>query len=256
MELYSDQNGRAEALPLFVFRGNHGVRGGVFSGGLVFLADGLALGFGSPSVGSWAPGPSPWCRGFRGLECWRVLEVAMVLQAGTRGMTTSVAVLLGETVRVGGAVDGGCGDAGGGLVDGGGDDDAGGEGRRVDDEEEEAAMGGGRGGVYKRAVLCGEEEEAGRLMVEEGVLSTTSICCAEHPLTNDGFDVLVGDGHALQTVDLLDFVDEVLLESMLAEDFQNVVRVAGTSMSVSPARRRSPSCTLTYVPRGTLYSSS
>ena len=32
----------------------------------------------------------------------------------------------------------------------------------------------------------------------------------------------------LQAVDFLDFVDEVHLQGTLAEDFQNVVRVAGT----------------------------
>ena len=39
--------------------------------------------------------------------------------------------------------------------------------------------------------------------------------------------MLVGDGDALETVDLLDLVDEVLLESALAENFEDVVRVAG-----------------------------
>src|SRR6185437_12733413 len=48
---------------------------------------------------------------------------------------------------------------------------------------------------------------------------------AEH-LANDGLDVLVRDGDALQAVDLLNFVDEVLLQRALAENFQNVVRVA------------------------------
>ena len=69
-----------------------------------------------------------------------------------------------------------------------------------------------------------------------------SICCSSrkfdvanlfdlHPakhLADDGLDVLVGDGHALETVDLLDFVDEVLLQCALAEDLEDVVRVART----------------------------
>ena len=38
--------------------------------------------------------------------------------------------------------------------------------------------------------------------------------------------MLVVDVHALQTVDFLNFVDEVLLQFLLAENIQNVVRVA------------------------------
>src|SRR6185312_5209049 len=48
---------------------------------------------------------------------------------------------------------------------------------------------------------------------------------AEH-LPDDGFDVLVRDGYTLQTVDFLDFVDEIHLQLALAKNFQNVVRVA------------------------------
>ncbi len=40
--------------------------------------------------------------------------------------------------------------------------------------------------------------------------------------------MLVGDGDALEAVDLLDLVDEVLLERAFAEDLEDVVRVAGT----------------------------
>src|SRR6185437_6433135 len=47
---------------------------------------------------------------------------------------------------------------------------------------------------------------------------------AKH-LADDRLDVLVRDGHALETVDLLDFVDEVHLQLALAEHLEDVVRV-------------------------------
>ena len=40
--------------------------------------------------------------------------------------------------------------------------------------------------------------------------------------------MLVGDGHALQTVDFLDFVDQVALQFLFAEHGKNVVRVQRT----------------------------
>ena len=46
-----------------------------------------------------------------------------------------------------------------------------------------------------------------------------------HHLANDGFDVLVVDVDALQTVDLLDRIDQVGLRVLFAEDGQQVVRV-------------------------------
>ena len=47
-----------------------------------------------------------------------------------------------------------------------------------------------------------------------------------HHLPDDDLDVLVVDVDALQPVDLLDLVDEVRLQRLLAEDRQDVVRVA------------------------------
>ena len=48
-----------------------------------------------------------------------------------------------------------------------------------------------------------------------------------HHLTNDHFEVLVVDVDALQAVDFLNFVHEVLLQFLLAEHVKNVVRIAG-----------------------------
>ncbi len=59
---------------------------------------------------------------------------------------------------------------------------------------------------------------------EIGVADLFDADAAEH-LPDDHLDVLVVDAHALQSVDLLDLVDEVLGERLLAEDGQDVVRV-------------------------------
>ena len=48
-----------------------------------------------------------------------------------------------------------------------------------------------------------------------------------HHLTDDHFQMLVVDVHALQTVDFLDLVHQVFLQLLLAEHGQNVVRIAG-----------------------------
>ncbi len=87
----------------------------------------------------------------------------------------------------------------------------------------------GRAAVHQHALVLGVEAEAVGLLIDEegGVAHLFDLDPAKH-LTNDGFDVLVGDGDALETVDFLDFVDEVHLERALAEDFKNVVRVART----------------------------
>ena len=46
-----------------------------------------------------------------------------------------------------------------------------------------------------------------------------------HHLPDDHADVLVVDAHALQPVDLLDLVDQICLQRVLAEDRQHVVRI-------------------------------
>ena len=85
----------------------------------------------------------------------------------------------------------------------------------------------GRAAVGDHALVLLVEAEVVDLLLEQeaGVADLLDLHPAKH-LANDGFDVLVGDGHALETVDFLDFVDEVHLQSLLAEDFENVVRVA------------------------------
>ena len=50
---------------------------------------------------------------------------------------------------------------------------------------------------------------------------------AQH-LTNNHFNVLVVDLHTLQTVNVLDFVDNVTRKLFNTEQSQNVVRINGT----------------------------
>ena len=89
------------------------------------------------------------------------------------------------------------------------------------------AADGGTSAVHQHALVLLVEAEAVGLLLEQevGVADLLDLDPAQH-LANDGLDVLVGDGDALEAVDLLDFVDEVHLQGALAEDFQDVVRVA------------------------------
>ena len=77
---------------------------------------------------------------------------------------------------------------------------------------------------------------------------------AQH-LAHDHLDVLVVDLHALQAVDLLHLVDQVLRELLLALDRAGC-RAGSTSRpsAARPARTRSPSCTLMCLPFGIRYS--
>ena len=80
----------------------------------------------------------------------------------------------------------------------------------------------------ENALVLVVEAEAVDLLLEQevGVAYLFDLHPAEH-LPDDRFDVLVRDGYTLQTVDFLDFVDEIHLQLALAQDFENVVRVAG-----------------------------
>src|SRR5688500_683641 len=74
-----------------------------------------------------------------------------------------------------------------------------------------------------------EEPELIRLLVDQE-LGVANILDPHppHHLARDDLDVLVVDVDALQPVDLLDFVDQVLLQFLLAEHPQDVVRIART----------------------------
>ena len=74
-------------------------------------------------------------------------------------------------------------------------------------------------------VLLAEAEAVDLLLEQEvGVAHFVDAHPAQH-LPHNHFDVLVRDGHALQTVDFLDFVHQVSLQFLLAQHGKNVVRV-------------------------------
>jgi hypothetical protein len=70
------------------------------------------------------------------------------------------------------------------------------------------------------------EAEAVDLLVDQevGVADLLDLHRAHH-LADDDLDVLVVDGHALRAVDLLDLVDQVALQLLLAQHLEHVVRV-------------------------------
>src|SRR6185312_3361848 len=77
-------------------------------------------------------------------------------------------------------------------------------------------------------VLVLEAEPIDLLFEQEfGVADFLDLHPAEH-LTNNHLNVLVVDVHALQTIDLLNFVYEVFLQAVHTQDSKNVVRVQRT----------------------------
>ena len=77
-------------------------------------------------------------------------------------------------------------------------------------------------------VLFAEAEPVDLLLEQEvGVAHIVDPHPAQH-LPDDDFDVLIRDGHALQTIDFLDFVHQVSLQFLLAQHVENVVRVKRT----------------------------
>ena len=80
--------------------------------------------------------------------------------------------------------------------------------RGLGDAEEQRASDSRTATVGDHAVFLFAEAELIDLLFEQeaGVAGFLDLHPAEH-LADDGFDVLVRDGHALETVDFLDFVD-------------------------------------------------
>ena len=93
-------------------------------------------------------------------------------------------------------------------------------------------------------VLFAELELVDDFFGEEfGVADVVDLHPAHH-LPRDDFQVLVVDVDALQTVDFLDFVDQVLLQFLFAEHGHDVVRIARAVHQRIAGLTRSPSCTL------------
>ena len=129
---------------------------------------------------------------------------------------------------VDGSVDGSLGEHTGGLLEARGRDEAVGRKRCLGDAEQEGTTNTWAATLREHTLVLFVEAEAVNLLFEQevGVADVFNADPAKH-LTNDDLDVLVRDGHTLEPVDFLNFVDEVGLEELLAEYVQNVVRVEG-----------------------------
>ena len=93
------------------------------------------------------------------------------------------------------------------------------------------------------------------LLVDEevGVAHVDDADAAQH-LPHDRLDVLVVDLHALESVDLLHLVDQVLGQRLLAEHLEDVVRVGRAVHQRLAGPHRSPSRTARCLPLEIRYS--
>src|SRR5438067_7014693 len=155
------------------------------------------------------------------------LDPRVVVETGPgRDQPADDHVLLQTAQLIGLAGDGRLGQHPGGLLEGGRRDEAVGRQRRLGDAEQHG-LGGGRTLALAQhpLVLLLEDELVDQLAHHElGVAHLFDAHATQH-LADDDLDVLVVDRHALQPVDLLDFVDQVALQLAIAENRQVVVRV-------------------------------
>ncbi len=100
--------------------------------------------------------------------------------------------------------------------------------RGLGDAEQHGHGFGGLAALLVDALVFLLEGEAVDLVApeERGVAGLGDLHLAQH-LADDDLDVLVGDLHALEAVDFLHFVDQVLLERLRPEDIEDVVRRHG-----------------------------
>ena len=100
--------------------------------------------------------------------------------------------------------------------------------RRLGDAEQQRLALGRLGALGHHPLVLLLEHVLLDVLVDEeaGVAHVDDPDAAEH-LPHDGLDVLVVDLDALESVDLLDLVDQVLGQRLLAEHLEDVVRVGG-----------------------------
>ena len=78
-------------------------------------------------------------------------------------------------------------------------------------------------GAVGRTELVQVHDRAGQQIRAAGIVDAD----LAHHLADDDLDVLIVDVNALLTVDLLDFLNDILLAGVHAADAQHVVRAAG-----------------------------
>ena len=105
------------------------------------------------------------------------------------------------------------------------DEAVGGERCLGDSEQQRAARAGLAAERNHALVLLAEAELINLLFKQEVRIShVLDLHPAQH-LAHDDFDVLVADGHALETVDFLNLIDQVSLQLLFAKYGKNVMRV-------------------------------
>src|SRR5438132_156113 len=177
--------------------------------------------------------------GFSPFRCLRLLErqcglllrfqlqPAIIRHAGPgRNQVADDDVLLEAPQVVHLALDRGLGQHARRLLEGGRRDEAVGRERGLGDAEQERLERGRLLALLDHALVLLEHQQAVHVLAleERGVARILDAHLLQH-LTDDDLDVLVVDADALEAVDLLDLVHQVLLHLLDALDPQDVVRV-------------------------------
>src|SRR6185437_5159719 len=154
---------------------------------------------------------------------------AVGLEAGAGGNEPAhddVLLQAAEVVHL--ALDRGFGEHARGLLEGSGGDEAVGRERSLGDAEQQRTPSGGLEAERDDALVLFAEVELVHLLVHQefGVADVLDPHPAHH-LADNHLDVLVVDVDALEAVHLLDLVDQVVLQLLLAQHGENIVRIAG-----------------------------
>src|SRR5580693_5048047 len=158
---------------------------------------------------------------------WREAYVAVVLHARSgRDEASDDDVLFQAAQVIDLAVDAGFGEHARGLLERRGGDEGVGRERSLRDAQQQRTARGRLAALRNHAlVLFAEGELVGLLFEQEPGIAHVFDLHPAHHLPHNHFDVLVGDVHALEPVDFLDFVHQVRLQLFFAEYSQDVVRV-------------------------------
>ena len=165
--------------------------------------------------------------GGRFFQLRRELDVAVVLEAGSGGNEAADDHVLLEAAQVvDGSVDAGFRENTGGLLEAGRGDERVSRERSLGDAQEQRTACCGASTVGDNTVVLFAEAELIHLLFEKerGVANFFDFDPAHH-LPGNGFDVLVVDVHALETIDLLNSVHEIGLRELFSEHGKQVVQV-------------------------------
>ena len=154
------------------------------------------------------------------------LQAAVGRQAGARRDEVphdDVFLEAGQAVDL--AEGGGFGEHAGGLLEGGRGDEGARLQARLGDAQQHRLAGGGTFALLLQTLVGLQELDLVHVLAGQiaGIARVQDLHLLQH-LAHDHFDVLVVDRHALEPVDLLDLVDQVVGQRLDAENAQDVVR--------------------------------